>query len=69
MAESTLLGRLIAPVVKKLRLGDPGNDLAYWRTRPYQERLEALESIRTEYHLWRGDAESRLQRIYTILKR
>jgi hypothetical protein len=69
MAESTLPGRLIAPVVTKLRFGEAKNDLAYWRTRSYQERLDALESIRTEYHLWRGDAESRLQRVYTIVKR
>jgi hypothetical protein len=61
--------RKIAPVVKKLRLGEAKNDAAYWRTRPYQERIEALEQIREEYHHWKADAQSGFQRVYTIGKR
>jgi hypothetical protein len=61
--------RLIAPVVKKLHLNDVKDDSAYWRTRPYQERIEALEQIREEYHLWRADAQSGFQRVYSIVKR
>ena len=69
MADQNRPDRLIALVVKKIRLGEAKGDAAYWRTRPVQERLEALEEIREEYHHWRGDAQSRLQRVYTIIKR
>jgi hypothetical protein len=68
MADRNRPKRLIAPVVKKLRLHDAKSDAAYWRTRTYQERLEALEEIREEYHRWRGDAQPGLQRVYSITK-
>ena len=42
----------IAKVVKKVSLTEQPKDFAYWQTRPYQERLEALEQIRREYHRW-----------------
>lgn len=60
--------RLIVPVVKKRRLNEPKNDAAYWRTRAYQERIEALEQIRAEYHHWRADAQSGFQSVYSIGK-
>lgn len=69
MAEPNSPTHLIAPVVKKLRLGDTKNDSAYWRTRSYQERIDALEQIREEYHHWKADAQSGLQRVYSIAKR
>jgi DNA polymerase/3'-5' exonuclease PolX len=61
--------RLIAPVFKKVRLGEAENDAAYWRSRSYQERIEALEQIREEYEHWKGDAQPGFQRVYSILKR
>lgn len=69
MVDPSSSTRLIAPVVTKLRLKDAKNDSAYWRTRSYQERLDALEQIREEYHRWRGDAQSGFQRVYSIIKR
>jgi hypothetical protein len=68
MADQNRPDRLIAPVVKKLRLSDAKGDAAYWRTRSVQERLAALEEIREEYHRWRGDAQPGLQRVYSIIK-
>ena len=61
--------RIIAPVVKILHFSDTKNDAAFWRTLPYQERIEALEQIREEYHRWRVDAQPGLQRVYSIVKR
>lgn len=63
------MSRTIKPVVTKVSLHDQPKDSAYWRTQPYQARLEALEQIRREYNLWRYGAESRLQRVYRIVKR
>ena len=59
----------IAPVVTKAKLHDKKNDAAYWRTQPPEARLAALEQIRQEYHSWKKDAQSGLQRVYTIIKR
>ncbi len=61
--------RLIAPVVRKTRISERNNDAEYWRSLTVQERIDALEQIREEYHLWLGDAESGFQRVYTIVKR
>lgn len=57
------------PVIKtSMRV--PNQDVAYWRTQSCQARIDALEEIRREYHLWKyGNAEPRLQRVYTIIKR
>jgi hypothetical protein len=59
----------IMPVVKKISLYSANEDAAYWRARPYAERIEALEQIRQEYHHWKYNAEPGFQRVYTIDKR
>jgi hypothetical protein len=69
MTDSKPSPRSIAPVVKKLRLNEVQSDAAYWRTRSYQERLQALEEIREEYHHWIADAQPGFQRVFTIIKR
>ncbi len=61
--------RQMALVYRKLRIDEQGSDFAYWQSRPPIERLEALEQIREEYHLWKYGQEPRLQRVYTIVKR
>jgi hypothetical protein len=61
--------RQIALVVTKKNLTDPSSDTAYWRSQPYEDRLEALEQIRQEYHAWKYETEPRFQRVFTIVKR
>ncbi len=61
--------RQIVAIVTERNLTDPKDDAAYWRSRPPEERIAALEEIRAEYHRWKGDAESRLQRILTVVER
>ena len=61
--------RKIAPVVNKTTITQQATDFAYWQTQSYQTRLLALEQIRQEYHKWKYNAEPRLQRVYTIVKR
>jgi hypothetical protein len=58
----------IAKVVTKVRMGEEPKAASYWRSQSYQARLDALEEIRQEYHRWKKDAQSRLQRVYTIIK-
>ena len=59
----------ISKVVKKYKIDEQPNDLSYWQSKSYEERLNALENIRKEYNLWRYNAEQGLQRIYRFVKR
>jgi hypothetical protein len=59
----------IAKTYTKSRIGEQKGDFAYWQTRPYEERLAALEQIRREYHLWKYGAEPGFQRVCTIVER
>ncbi len=61
--------RRIAEVVSIYRTGEQPSDFAYWQSQPYEARIEALEQIRREYHLWKYHAEPRLQRVYSIAQR
>ncbi|GCA72556.1 hypothetical protein MiYa_04109 [Microcystis aeruginosa NIES-2519] len=54
---------------QKVNLKAPKTETAYWRSQSYQTRLSALEEIRQEYHQYKYNAEPRLQRVYTIVKR
>jgi hypothetical protein len=57
-------------VVRIIGLQEKDNDFAYWQNQTHEERLEAVEKIRQQYHQWKGDhAESRLQKVYTISQR
>ncbi len=59
----------IKKVVNKYKIGEEPTDFAYWQSKTYQERLEALEQIRKEYHSWSGNAEQGLHRVYRIVRR
>ncbi len=48
---------------------DLGKKSSYWLTRPVVERLEALEELREAYIKTLPNAEQRLQRVCTIVKR
>jgi hypothetical protein len=57
-------------VCRKINLKEQKSDFSYWQTQSYQARLKALEEIRHNYHQWKyKNAESRLQRVYTISQR
>ncbi len=58
----------ISKVVKKYDINNQPTDFSYWQSKSYQERLAALEQIRSEYNSWRYNAEQRLQRVYRIIK-
>jgi len=60
---------MVAKVYRKVSVKDQPTDFAYWQKQPYQTRLAAVEEIRREYHGWQDDAQLRLQKVYTIVKR
>ena len=44
-------------------------DFAYWQTQSVEKRLEALETLRTQYIIWKYDTEQGFQRVYRIIER
>ena len=56
-------------VARKIRLKDEGNDVAYWRSRPPEERLRAVDTVRRMYieaHV--APAKQRLPRVCRIVE-
>ena len=45
------------------------SDALFWRVQSYEDRLRALEEIRTAYHQWKYDDQPRFQRVYRITQR
>jgi hypothetical protein len=57
-------------IINKTTNKQQTSDFYYWQIQPPAKRLEALEQIRQEYHQYKySNAELRLQRVYTIIKR
>lgn len=62
------MGEKRAVVVTKTSLKSAKSDLAYWRSQTYEARLDALETIRREFHQWKYNAEPGFQRVCRIIK-
>ena len=60
---------LLDRVVAKKRRTDSDQPWRYWRTRPIQERLAAVELLRREHHGWVDGAEPRLSRVVEVVRR
>jgi len=56
-------------VIHKTTQKEQTSDFHYWQQQLPTQRLEALEQIRQEYHHYQYNAQPRLQRVYTIIKR
>ena len=52
--------------VKVVKLSKNASDFDFWQSQPYLARLEALESIRSEYNNWKYGAEQRFHRVYKV---
>lgn len=59
------------PHIKKVNRKDDNENLIYYLGLSYKERLELLESLRTNYIRWNNsdDNKSRFQRVYSVIKR
>ena len=63
-----MMARMDKTQVRKVKTSEPLSDFSYWQSRPPVERLEALESIRREYHLWHYGTEPGFQRVFRIIE-
>jgi hypothetical protein len=50
------------------KIDEVKSDFTYWQSRPYEERLAALESIRNDYIKWAYDIQPGFQRVYRIVE-
>jgi len=55
-------------VVTRTSLHEPDHDLAYWLTRPVEERIAALAQMRREFEGWAVEAEPGLPRVARVLR-
>lgn len=60
--------RLDKTAVQVFKMDEVSTDFAYWQTRSFEERLAALESIRSDYIKWAYDIQPGFQRVYRIVK-
>ncbi len=61
---------MISATVKRKKITDPRDEALYWRSQSPQERIAALELIRSEYNAWKyGHAQPGFQRILKRVKR
>lgn len=58
----------IARVVTKKSMNNPDSDIAYWLTRPVEERLQFLVELRREYEGWTDETEPGLPRVARVLR-
>ncbi len=61
------LGKVDRTAFSVVSRDDPDDTVAYWLTRPLQERIRAAEQLRRIIHGYGPDA--RLQRVLTITER
>ncbi len=62
--------RKIAPVFRVRKMGEDNEakeDRAYWMSRPWQERIEAVQILREQY-ITEDEARKGLQRVLSIRK-
>ncbi len=54
-------------VLKITTLKEKSTDYAYWSTKSFSERLEAIEILRQHYFSLNKDVQPRLQRVCRII--
>jgi len=54
--------------VMKVKLENQPDDSIFWLEQSYEQRLEALESIRQDYISWKHNDQQRFQKVYRIIK-
>ncbi len=54
-------------VLRITSLKEKNSDFAYWSTKSFQERLEAIEILRQQYFSLKKDVQPRLQRVCRVI--
>jgi hypothetical protein len=60
--------REIEKVFKIVSLDDKEPENQFWLTQPVEKRLEALETLRQQYIIWKYGTQQGFQRVYRIVE-
>ena len=55
-------------VISVVKKSDDGNDFKFWQSKSYQERIDAIEILRSQYFQMKKNVQQGLQRVYTVVK-
>jgi hypothetical protein len=55
-------------VISVIKKSEERNDFQFWQSKSYQERIDAIETLRLQYIQMKKNVQQGLQRVYTIVK-
>jgi hypothetical protein len=55
-------------VISVIKKSDDRNDFKFWQSKSYQERIDAIETLRSQYFQMKKNVQQGLQRVYTVVK-
>ena len=55
-------------ILKIVPLHEQSNEYEYWTSRPVNERIDAIEILRSQYIQFKKDAKPGLQRVCRVIK-
>ncbi|MGV6851046.1 MAG: hypothetical protein ACWA5R_02565 [bacterium] len=64
--EADDMPRMVRKVTGVTKQEDQPSDYQYWKTRPFSERIDAIEILRQSWMSFQKNAPQRLQRIYRV---
>ena len=56
-------------VISVIKKSDDRNDFKFWQSKSYQERIDAIETLRLQYFQMKKNVQQGLQRVYTVVNR
>jgi len=55
-------------VISVIKKSEDKNDFEFWQSKSYQERIDAVETLRLEFIQMKRNVQQRLQRVYSVVK-
>jgi hypothetical protein len=55
-------------VISVIKKSEDRNDFEFWQRKSYQERIDAIETLRLQYIQMKNNVQQGLQRVYTVVK-
>ena len=55
-------------VISVIKKSDDRNDFKFWQNKSYQERIDAVETLRLQYIQMKKNVQQGFQRVYTVVK-
>ncbi|OGU67702.1 MAG: hypothetical protein A2W30_05130 [Ignavibacteria bacterium RBG_16_36_9] len=56
-------------VISVIKKSEERNDFQFWQSKSYHERIDAIETLRSQYFQMKENVQQGLQRVYTVVNR